>query len=153
MFVRARVQTQCPCHELLDTEDRLPEGTVPCYDWRAPLDFRFAAGVYHHGPRKGQPIPMKRTGVGKLAFLTSRRHDASEADRLVIACFRIDGVGAYLKLEGNAVWADPALDFPSETFRVLKEKETARYGEYRTRRLVLEAWARQNRTFTKRGDD
>jgi hypothetical protein len=31
-------------------------------------------------------------------------------------------------------------DFPGETFRVLKEKETAKFGEYRTRRLVLEAW-------------
>jgi hypothetical protein len=31
-------------------------------------------------------------------------------------------------------------DFPGETFRVLKEKETKLYGEYRTRRLVLEAW-------------
>jgi len=27
-----------------------------------------------------------------------------------------------------------------ETFRVLKEKEQRQYGEYRTRRLVLEAW-------------
>jgi len=32
--------------------------------------------------------------------------------------------------------------YPSETFRVLKNKEEARYGEYRTRRLVLEAWDR-----------
>ncbi|MEM1868296.1 MAG: hypothetical protein QXY83_05595, partial [Thermosphaera sp.] len=32
--------------------------------------------------------------------------------------------------------------FPGETFRVLKEKELARFGEYRTRRLVLEAWER-----------
>jgi hypothetical protein len=31
-------------------------------------------------------------------------------------------------------------DFPGETFLVLKEKETAKFGEYRTRRLVLEAW-------------
>jgi hypothetical protein len=31
-------------------------------------------------------------------------------------------------------------DFPGETFRVLKENETRKYGEYRTRRLVLEAW-------------
>jgi hypothetical protein len=30
--------------------------------------------------------------------------------------------------------------FPSETFRVLKEKEIREFGEYRTRRLVLEAW-------------
>lgn len=32
--------------------------------------------------------------------------------------------------------------FSSETFRVLKEKELREYGEYRTRRLVLQAWER-----------
>jgi hypothetical protein len=31
-------------------------------------------------------------------------------------------------------------DYPSETFRVLKNNEKARYGEYRTARLVLAAW-------------
>jgi len=31
-------------------------------------------------------------------------------------------------------------DFPGETFRVLKDKEMRLYGEFRTRRLVLEAW-------------
>ena len=35
---------------------------------------------------------------------------------------------------------DPNL--PSETFRVLKEKEIRQYGEYRTARLVLAAWDR-----------
>jgi hypothetical protein len=33
-------------------------------------------------------------------------------------------------------------DYPSETFRVLKEKEIRHHGEYRTRHLVLEAWDR-----------
>jgi hypothetical protein len=33
-------------------------------------------------------------------------------------------------------------DYPSETFRVLKENECKLFGEYRTRRLVLEAWDR-----------
>ena len=33
-------------------------------------------------------------------------------------------------------------DYPSETFRVLQEKEIRLYGEYRTRRLVLQAWDR-----------
>lgn len=28
----------------------------------------------------------------------------------------------------------------TEELRVLKEKEQAKFGEYRTRRLVLEAW-------------
>ncbi|WP_052712045.1 Eco57I restriction-modification methylase domain-containing protein [Paracidovorax citrulli] len=34
-------------------------------------------------------------------------------------------------------------DYPSETFRVLKDGEIRTYGEYRTRRLVLEAWDQQ----------
>ena len=36
-------------------------------------------------------------------------------------------------------------DYPSETFRVLKKKEIQEFGEYRTRRLVLEAWDRLER--------
>lgn len=39
--------------------------------------------------------------------------------------------------------AEPAEDFPGETFRVLKEKEEKGFGEYHTRRMVLEAWERQ----------
>jgi hypothetical protein len=31
-------------------------------------------------------------------------------------------------------------DYPSETFRVLKNNEMREFGEYRTRRLVLAAW-------------
>ena len=34
-------------------------------------------------------------------------------------------------------------DYPSETFRVLQKNEIARYGEYRTRRLVLAAYDAQ----------
>ncbi len=41
---------------------------------------------------------------------------------------------------------DPAdvcgADFPSETFRVLKNNEVKQFGEYRTQRLVLESWDR-----------
>ena len=33
-----------------------------------------------------------------------------------------------------------ASKFPGETFRVLKQKEIKKFGEYRTRRLVLQAW-------------
>ena len=31
-------------------------------------------------------------------------------------------------------------DFPGETFRRLKERETKKYGEHRTKRRLLEAW-------------
>ena len=44
---------------------------------------------------------------------------------------------------------DPAevkgADYPSETFRVLKKNEIAKYGEYRTAKLVLQAWDRLER--------
>lgn len=36
-------------------------------------------------------------------------------------------------------------DYPSETFRVLKNKELKEFGEYRTQRLVLQAWDRLER--------
>ncbi len=34
------------------------------------------------------------------------------------------------------------MDYPSQTFRVLRENEVKELGEYRTQRLVLEAWER-----------
>ncbi|MFZ1414093.1 MAG: DNA methyltransferase [Defluviicoccus sp.] len=52
---------------------------------------------------------------------------------------------------------DPAdargCDYPSETFRVLKDKEIRTLGEYRTQRLVLAAWDRMeaNGEFTAMG--
>lgn len=36
-------------------------------------------------------------------------------------------------------------NYPSETFRVLKNKEMREFGEYRTARLVLDAWDRLER--------
>jgi len=44
-------------------------------------------------------------------------------------------------LDPEDVYGD---DFPGETFRVLKDKEMRQYGEYRTRRLVLEKWDNLN---------
>jgi hypothetical protein len=41
-------------------------------------------------------------------------------------------------------------DFPGETFRVLKENELRRYGEYRTRRLVLDAYDELAKDFSTR---
>lgn len=84
-----------------------------------------------------------------------------EPDGILLPPFRWDeDRRAVLRAELDALYAklyglsrdelryilDPSdvygLDFPGETFRVLKEKEIKKYGEYRTRRLVLEAWDR-----------
>lgn len=49
---------------------------------------------------------------------------------------------------------DPAevagADYPTETFRVLKASEQRQFGEYRTRRLVLEAWDRHHNESAQR---
>lgn len=86
-------QAKCPCSDLLDTDARLPRDSRPCYDYRGPLEYWFASGVYHQGPKQGQGIPMLQTGVGKFAFLTSRRYGTPEADRIIIASFVIDQFG------------------------------------------------------------
>lgn len=39
--------------------------------------------------------------------------------------------------------SEPLRGPPGETFRVLKQKGEKAFGEYRTRRLVLDAWERQ----------
>jgi hypothetical protein len=43
-------------------------------------------------------------------------------------------------------------DFPSESFRVMKEREEKEFGEYRTRRLVLEAFDKLAETDRFRGE-
>ena len=77
------------------------------------------------------------------------------------APFRFDpGRRAILRAELDAIFAnlyglsrdelrfilDPAdthgPDYPTETFRVLKKNEIREFGEYRTQRLVLQAWDR-----------
>lgn len=99
----------------------------------------------------------KRGGASELVSRTS--HLVSP---LPFPPFRWDdGRRARLRAELDAYYArlygltrdelryilDPASvhgpDFPGETFRVLKEKEMKAYGEYRTGRLVMEAWERQ----------
>ena len=46
-------------------------------------------------------------------------------------------------LDPKAATNDPT--FPSESFRVLRDSELSAYGEYRTQRMVLDAWDAQER--------
>jgi len=72
-----------------------------------------------------------------------------DEDRRAVLKAELDAIYAHLyglTTEELRYILDPqdvyGADFPGETFRVLKEKEMRNYGEYRTRRLVLEAWER-----------
>ncbi|GIV04330.1 MAG: hypothetical protein KatS3mg015_3160 [Fimbriimonadales bacterium] len=57
----------------------------------------------------------------------------------------LDPAGYQARVLQNTAQDGTDEKFPWETFRVLKKNEIREFGEYRTRRLVLEAWARLRR--------
>lgn len=68
---------------------RGPVNGSPCYDVDALRKWAFSGGFYHNGPRRGYPIPVQFAQTGKLAFLTSRRFDAKESERIVLGFYEI----------------------------------------------------------------
>lgn len=70
----------------------------------------------------------------------SRRHVLrSELDALFAKLYGLTREELGFILHPQAVMGD---DYPSQTFRTLRDKEISACGEYRTQRLVLEAWDR-----------
>ena len=63
----------------------------------------------------------------------------AELDAYYVRLYGLTRTELQYILEPQAVMGE---DYPSETFRVLKDNEIAKYGEYMTQRLVLEAWDR-----------
>ncbi len=127
-------------------------------------------------------LPPERLSVSQKDFVASRVLELTYTDHLLTPFARdleYDGPPftwdedrrALLRAELDAFFArayglthdelryilDPTdvkgPEYPSETFRVLKEKEIRQHGEYRTRRLALEAWDRMetNGEFTAMG--
>jgi hypothetical protein len=84
-----------------NTADPLTFEHSPCNDVRALRDWKFSAGWFHDGPKKGNPIPFKYGLPGKFAFLTTRSCEMPERDRLVIACYEISD----LRKEDGEIWA------------------------------------------------
>lgn len=120
-------QSECRCSALRGTDRTLPDEETPCYDCRAPFELRFASG---QGARAGQPRPLKQTGVGKRAILTSLGDGRREEDRIIIACFRIAEVAPFPGLGGTAVYADR--DHPFAVRVPLNRLDDApRYWEFR----------------------
>jgi len=83
-------QRQNDCYKVHAAgNDGGPVRGSPCYDVDAFRDWAFSGGVHHNGPLRGRPIPVRFATKGKLAFLTSKRFDAKESDRLVLGFFEI----------------------------------------------------------------
>jgi hypothetical protein len=66
----------------------------------------------------------------------------AELDAWYARAYGLDRIGISFVLDPKDVMGE---DYPSETFRVLKEREIRQLGEYRTQRLVLHAWDRMER--------
>jgi uncharacterized protein (DUF433 family) len=82
---------------------------------------------------KGCPLPPLKWDEERRAFLKA------ELDAIYAKLYGLTTEELRYILDPEDVYG---ADFPGETFRVLKDKETRLYGEYRTKRLVLEAWDR-----------
>ena len=86
-------------------------------------------------PAKGSPLPPFKWDDD------SRVHIRADFDARYAKLYGVTRDELRYILDPKDVYGD---DFPSETFRVLKQKEIKLHGEYRTQRLVLEAWDRLN---------
>jgi very-short-patch-repair endonuclease len=128
------------------------------HEWRLP-SWISAYPEIETNPQKGIPFPPFRWDEGRRAVLRAEldayyarlygltrkqlRYILDPADLTERELEDIldprEEVADPLEPAGYATRA-AASTFPGETFRVLKEKEIRQFGEYRTRRLVLEAW-------------
>ena len=86
---------------------------------------------------------MSVTALQTFAYRPSRWNEARRV--LLRAVLAVWFAGVYdLTREELRYSLGPAdvhgSDFPGDTSRVIEEKELVTFGEYRTRRLVLEVW-------------
>ena len=73
---------------------------------------------------------------------TERSFLRAELDAIYARLYGVTREDLMFILDPSSVMGD---DYPTQTFPGLKNKELNEYGEYRTMRLVLEAWDRQEK--------
>ena len=61
----------------------------PCMESELFEFWHFNGGAWHHGPRKGNPIPVHGADVGKIVILTTRKPAEEERDRRIIGGYEI----------------------------------------------------------------
>ena len=105
---------------------------------------RDATGGHSYDPPEWYTPPEDRCPLPPFKWNDDRRARLrAELDAYYAKLYGLDERDLRYILDPTDVYGP---DFPGETFRVLKEKEIAPYGEYRTRRLVMEAWERIQRS-------
>ena len=81
-------------------------------------------------PQRGRPFLWNRERREVLL---------AELDAIIAGLYGLSRSELSFILEPASVYG---AEYPSETFRVLRDEETRTYGEFRSRRLVLDAWDR-----------
>jgi len=114
-----------PMRELLQSQWNANQATTGGHPWAPPEWAEIASD--------GIPLPPFRWNEERRALLRA------ELDAYSAKFYGLTEEELRYILDPQDVYGP---DFPSETFRVLKEKETKRFGEYRTRRLILAAWSK-----------
>lgn len=102
------------------------------HEWKIP-DWADAYPEIEWEKDKGCPLPPFKWDEDRRALLRA------EVDAYFALLYGLERDELRYILDPQDVYGE---DFPGETFRVLKNKEIKKYGEYRTRRLVLEAYDR-----------
>ncbi|MCH7411113.1 hypothetical protein MM239_17040 [Belliella sp. DSM 111904] len=102
------------------------------HTWKLP-EWKDAYPEITWQKEKGCPLPPFKWDEDRRARLKA------ELDAYFALLYGLESDELRYILDPQDVYGE---DFPGETFRVLKEKDIRKYGEYRTRRLVLEAYDR-----------
>lgn len=130
--VKVRRMTNCkeaggPCRLFADKNFAGPRPSLQirqpwCYESTllSHKPWKFGAGVYHRGPKKGKPIPIRNASAGDVAILTTREPGAREGDRFIFAIFRIGQI-ANDPTSGAMITSDGTLDIclPDDAARMM----------------------------------
>jgi hypothetical protein len=116
--VRERKMTYCstpdnPCRKYIDGSFAGPRPAMPpCYEGTLFNDrrFQFGGGVYHHGPKAGEPIPVKGIEPGDIAFLTTLLPGKQQHERIVFGCFRVARTPTLHPSDGYIIESDGTMD-------------------------------------------
>ena len=100
-------ERNCVCRQRYDRRFKGARPSVmadwePCYEshlFRGSA-WQFGCGMYHHGRRRGQPIPVTGITPGAIALLTTRFPGDAEGDRKIIGLFEVEKV---LRKPGESV--------------------------------------------------
>jgi hypothetical protein len=103
--------------------------------------WNFNTGGYHKGSKMGEPIPIRHANVGRFAFLTSRKHEMVEDQRIIIAAYQIGAVGLVTGgLHDHPRYEVSALAYEQTQIRVRDLKRAPKFWDFYQNSSGPPAW-------------